>query len=126
MWFWQRKPKIAGSSAIKECLMDYFGSQKIWLFNSRYKLFKNEKDFLNKCPMVTPWSEDYDCDRQVMEAFGKLQGWSCGAIILYWKSEVNTHALIVVCFEDKTVKLFDVNSRRFFDVKPQKILKIWM
>ena len=125
-WFWQKKRSVLSRADLRKLLFRAFNGWAGTVLDSEYRLLFDEKDFLRLCPRVREWSKDFDCNRQVAEVFGKIQGFSVGAAIVPWGDGSVNHALLVCVFEGGRIKLFDVNERKFYSTAGKILVLLWM
>ncbi len=56
---------------------------------------------------------------------GKLQGYAVGGVTLQWDGDVN-HSMLLVVYGDNKAAMFDVNSRKFYDVPGHNPVLLWI
>ena len=128
-WPWQPKRDSIKRKDFSILIYRAFDHCSDPLLDAEYILFENVADFLNVCPRPKRYRDvRYDCNRQLIEVLGKLQGYAVGGAIVPWKKEGKkiNHAFLIVCCKDRVVRLFDVNARVFVTPHHMQAVKIWL
>jgi len=124
-WFKRKKPITITRAALKRKLLLSFGGYTAYLLDKEYILVPSMNWVLRHCPKTRTWTKQWDCNKIAIRAMSFLQTHAVGAIVVKWKNR-NPHALLVIAFEDGTIKLFDPHSREFFHAADRKVYKLWM
>ena len=127
MWDWFRGPrKVLERNELRKLLFRAFSGWSRPVLDREYCLFRDREDFLRVCPRPKKWEVDYDCNRQVAEVLGQLQGYAIGGVVVDWDCDGGRHCLLVVVFEGGVLRVFDVNSRKFYAPDRMIVRLLWI
>lgn len=96
------------------------------LLDKTYTLVPDREWILKNTPRSRAWSIRWDCNKIAIDALAYLQTHAVGAVVVGWPDKDHTHALLLVCYEQGKVELFDPHSRKFHELKDRPIFKLWM
>lgn len=127
-WFFKTPdPVVVSKEAVQRYI--FLTSQLTYnadLEQATYTLAPNQQWILKNCKPSKPWQKHWNCTKIAFNAMAQLQTHAVGMIKVGWPDERNTHTLLVVAFNDRTVKLFDPHSREFHSLEGKKIFRLWM
>lgn len=127
-WFFKTsKPVTVTKQAVQRYIYLTSGlTYNADLEQSEYTLVPDRDWVLKNCKKSKPWQKKWNCTKIAFNAMAQLQTHAVGMVKVTWPDEQNTHTLLLVVFENRTVVLFDPHSRVFHPLEDKKIYRLWM
>jgi len=125
-WFKRHKPITVSKQTLQRSLFVAFNGYVASLEEQKYVLVPNRDWVRRNCPVSRVWSKEWDCSKIAIYAMSRMMTHAVGAIKVSWPDNENTHALLVIAYEDDSIELFDPHSRDFYGTDGRKVYKMWM